>query len=510
MTCGLQFPFVGQRPGMAPSLSMAAADPEAGTAVAAQMAPDVVAAPDAAVPAATAEAVDRARWRLRRPLHLIVADAASVLAAGALASAAVGSPPADAAEALLPAAVAVALWAAVFYGFGLYSGRTFTWWDEMRRLVSASSVAVLLIAAATSWQSRAQIWVPIFWALAFALDGSLRAALRVDAARRRADGRLALRAAVVGDGDAGAVGALLDESKGYEHLGLIPLGGAADARHASLGAVDDLEEIVSRLGIQCLFVGTATMSRPEFARIVRGARRCGVELRLVTALPEILTWMVAVEPFAGRSVLRLHHGGLSGSRAAVKRAFDVIGASALLVLASPLLLGAAIAIKLGSPGPVFFRQERVTKGGRTFRIFKFRTMRDDTGRDLVRENVDTSTAFFKLSKRDPRITRVGAFLRRSSIDELPQLLNVVAGDMSLVGPRPLPADQVAANVELLAPRHEVLAGVTGWWQTQGRSDVDPATAVAMDLFYIDNWCFTLDLLILLNTVRAVVVGSGAR
>jgi lipopolysaccharide/colanic/teichoic acid biosynthesis glycosyltransferase len=178
-------------------------------------------------------------------------------------------------------------------------------------------------------------------------------------------------------------------------------------------------------------------------------------------------------------------------------------ASAALAVSLPLWGAIAIAIRLSSPGPALFHQERVTKGGRVFRMHKFRTMRID-----VDTPVDTSAPFFKLES-DPRLTPIGRVLRRLSLDELPQFWNVLKGDMSLVGPRPLPADQVAANLELLGPRHEVPAGVTGWWQINGRSGVRPEEAVHLDQFYIENWSLSLDLYIVLKTFGAVLGQNGA-
>jgi lipopolysaccharide/colanic/teichoic acid biosynthesis glycosyltransferase len=142
-------------------------------------------------------------------------------------------------------------------------------------------------------------------------------------------------------------------------------------------------------------------------------------------------------------------------------------------------------------------------------MLKFRTMREGADRVAGHDGIDTSAPFFKLGGQDPRITSVGRVLRRLSLDELPQLFNVLRGDMSLVGPRPLPVDQVAANAALLAPRHEVPAGLSGWWQVHGRSDISPEASMALDMFYIDNWSLALDAFILLRTVAAVVSGRGA-
>jgi lipopolysaccharide/colanic/teichoic acid biosynthesis glycosyltransferase len=177
-------------------------------------------------------------------------------------------------------------------------------------------------------------------------------------------------------------------------------------------------------------------------------------------------------------------------------------ASVALLVTLPLWPVIALAVRLDSRGPVLFHQERVTKDGRIFRMHKFRTMR--TGDPAF----DTTRPFFKLES-DPRLTRVGGFLRKYSLDELPQLWNVLSGEMSIVGPRPLPADQVAANRELLSPRHVVPAGVTGWWQTNGRSRVTPEEALRLDLFYIENWSLTLDMYVVLKTFGAVVGRQGA-
>jgi lipopolysaccharide/colanic/teichoic acid biosynthesis glycosyltransferase len=154
---------------------------------------------------------------------------------------------------------------------------------------------------------------------------------------------------------------------------------------------------------------------------------------------------------------------------------------------------------------VFFHQKRVTRGGRTFKMHKFRTMTIGAS-DAT--DLDMSVPFFKLDQ-DPRITPIGHRLRKWSLDELPQLWNVICGEMSLVGPRPLPAEQVATNLELLGPRHEVSAGMTGWWQINGRSDVVPEEAVRLDTFYIENWSLTFDLYILLKTLSTVLERRGA-
>lgn len=195
-------------------------------------------------------------------------------------------------------------------------------------------------------------------------------------------------------------------------------------------------------------------------------------------------------------------------QSAMKRGLDIMIASLLLIATFPVSITIATIIAISCGLPVLFKQKRVTKGGRPFTMLKFRTMRKNANRLLPEGHADPTVPFFKV-RSDPRITRIGAFLRKCSLDELPQLLNVLRGDMSLVGPRPLPVEQVEANRELLTARHEVRAGITGWWQVNGRNNVTPDQALALDRFYVENWSFALDLRILLKTPRAVLTRRGA-
>ncbi|MEB3269103.1 MAG: exopolysaccharide biosynthesis polyprenyl glycosylphosphotransferase, partial [Leptolyngbya sp.] len=183
-----------------------------------------------------------------------------------------------------------------------------------------------------------------------------------------------------------------------------------------------------------------------------------------------------------------------------------------VIVLAPLLAAIAIAIRLDSPGPVFFRQERTGLHGKVFQVWKFRTMGVDAPQrqaDLERHNQSGDGVLFKL-KVDPRVTQVGQWLRRTSLDELPQLFNVLQGQMSLVGPRPLPLRDVAQFDDWHHIRHQVLPGITGLWQISGRSDIDSFDdAARLDLHYIDHWSLNLDLDILMETLRIVLLGKGA-
>lgn len=241
-------------------------------------------------------------------------------------------------------------------------------------------------------------------------------------------------------------------------------------------------------------------------------RRAGIPLRLVPSSLEMLHRRGVPEVVAGLPTLKLQTPLLSGWDYRLKRLLDLAGALAGLVVLSPLLVVIAIAIKLSSPGPIFFRQERVGLHGRVFRMWKFRTMVANASAlqaALERQNESQDGVMFKM-KDDPRITPLGRFMRRTSLDELPQLFNVLMGQMSLVGPRPLPLRDIERFDPWHHTRHQVLPGITGLWQISGRSAIDAFNdAARLDLYYIDNWSLNLDLEILVETVRIVLFGKGA-
>ncbi|MBW4521212.1 MAG: sugar transferase [Scytolyngbya sp. HA4215-MV1] len=241
-------------------------------------------------------------------------------------------------------------------------------------------------------------------------------------------------------------------------------------------------------------------------------RRAGIRLRLLPSSVEMLHRRGTPEVIAGLPTLRLESPLLNGWDYHFKRWVDFVGAAVGVVVLSPLLLAVAIAIKLTSTGPVFFCQERIGLHGRVFQVWKFRTMTVNAPAlqaDLEPQNQSGDGVLFKI-KNDPRITPLGHFLRRTSIDELPQLFNVLLGQMSLVGPRPLPIRDVERFDPWHHVRHQVLPGITGLWQVSGRSDLDDFDdAARLDLYYIDNWSLNLDLDILIETLRIVLFARGA-
>jgi exopolysaccharide biosynthesis polyprenyl glycosylphosphotransferase len=245
-------------------------------------------------------------------------------------------------------------------------------------------------------------------------------------------------------------------------------------------------------------------------RLAWELERDDIDLIVSASLVDTAGDRITVRPVDGLPMMHIEHPRLSGARRLVKAVFDVTVAALLLVLAAPLLAAVALLVKLDSPGPVLFRQTRVGKNGEPFEIVKFRTMYVDAELRLeaMRAHNEHAGVLFKI-RRDPRVTRCGRVLRRYSLDELPQLINVVLGDMSLVGPRPpLPAEVARYPVDMRR-RLVVKPGMTGLWQVSGRSDLSWDESIRLDLRYVENWSLTADLVILMRTAMVVMRGSGA-
>ena len=250
---------------------------------------------------------------------------------------------------------------------------------------------------------------------------------------------------------------------------------------------------------------------PLVQAIVRQCEEQGIIVRVRTEMSTLNIGRSYVDNLHGVPVVTIQSGPQEGWQLIAKRLIDLLGSTLLLITLAPLLIVVVLLIKWDSPGPVFFGQERVGFNKRRFRMLKFRTMvngSDQQQRALEHLN-EAQGPVFKI-KNDPRITRVGAFLRRFSIDELPQLVNVLRGEMSLVGPRPLPVRDVERiDVQWHKRRFSIKPGITCLWQVNGRSNIAFNDWVRMDLDYIDKWSLGLDLLILVKTIPAVFKGPGA-
>jgi exopolysaccharide biosynthesis polyprenyl glycosylphosphotransferase len=293
---------------------------------------------------------------------------------------------------------------------------------------------------------------------------------------------------------------------------LNPVARANFGRFACLGEVHDIEQVVTNWAIDEVIVALPATNHHDIADICAHCEEVHVTVKLVPDLFELSLSRVHMDHLAGIPLIDVEHRHPGRAARMIKRAGDVLVSGLVLLGCSPIFLLTTLAIKLDSRGPVLNQQQRVGKGGKPFTFLKFRSMHvnaDQMLDSLISENGVVDQRIFK-DKNDPRRTRVGRIIRRLSIDELPQLINVLRGDMSLVGPRP----PLPSEVALYQPHHmkrlDVIGGITGLWQVSGRSNIESfEEIIIMDTYYIDNWSLALDLKILLRTVLAVVTRNGA-
>jgi exopolysaccharide biosynthesis polyprenyl glycosylphosphotransferase len=272
-----------------------------------------------------------------------------------------------------------------------------------------------------------------------------------------------------------------------------------------------LRETLDRTGArEVILVGAELLPDEEFLELLRSVRLRGIPLRVLPGALALMRSRPAVSQSLGLPLLEVRYPRLDNSQRALKRALDVTISLNGLVLLSPLFLAVSIAIRLGSPGPILFRQKRIGADGRVFLCYMFRSMYEGAERhraELEPLN-EADGPVFKI-KDDPRVTPVGRLLRRWSVDELPQLVNVLKGEMSLVGPRPLPVRDFHRMEEAHKRRLEAVPGMTGYWQISGRSNLSFEEMVRLDLYYIENWSLSFDVEIILRTLGAVLRREGA-
>jgi exopolysaccharide biosynthesis polyprenyl glycosylphosphotransferase len=278
----------------------------------------------------------------------------------------------------------------------------------------------------------------------------------------------------------------------------------------SLGTLDELAAVIHRHRIDEVIIADPDFPQPQAVELVDVAHGAGVRVRIAPSTMELLVHRAEFVPGEAVPLFELKPPVFEGFDYAVKRTFDLVISSLLLLVLSPVMAASALAVRLSSRGPVIYRSMRPGIGGAPFACLKFRTMyRDADQQQADLESFNEATgALFKM-RDDPRMTPVGRFLRRYSIDELPQLFNVVRGEMSLVGPRPLPARDFERLEEWHKKRYLVMPGITGLWQVSGRSELDFDDLVRLDFLYLERWSVFLDLSILVKTVPAVFTRRGA-
>ena len=318
------------------------------------------------------------------------------------------------------------------------------------------------------------------------------------------------RAVLVGSAaNIAAVSDALRDSKAIEPYGFV----ARSPAKASNGLLDfqSLEQLERHFdAVDEVLITDADFPQDQAVELVDRCHRHGVRVRVAPSTMEILMDRVEFVPGQALPLFELKPPVFEGVDFAIKRIFDLVGATLLLIVLSPLLLLVSLVIKATSRGPVLYRSVRPGIGGNPFNCVKFRTMVEgaDDLQDELEPSNEVDGAIFKI-RTDPRVTPVGRFLRRWSLDELPQLLNVLRGEMSLVGPRPLPQRDYARLEDWHRKRYLVLPGMTGLWQVSGRSELDFDELVRLDFLYLEHWSVFLDLSILLKTVPAVIRAKGA-
>ncbi|MGC1106734.1 MAG: sugar transferase [Candidatus Acidiferrales bacterium] len=327
--------------------------------------------------------------------------------------------------------------------------------------------------------------------------------------RRLAKGMDMRHALIIGAGETGMMLAdYLQQNRalGYEVLGFLDSNSRGDPR--ILGAPEDLPRAARQFFIDEIFI-TIPSDRALVKQLALGAMELNLGVKVVPELYYGLEWGCPLDFVGDVPVRVLHPEPIPASGLFLKRMTDVVASTLLLLLLSPVLVLIALAIAIDSPGPIFYRAYRVGRKGRKFLCYKFRTMvpNADALKEKLRHLNERQGPFFKISK-DPRLTRLGGFLRRYSLDEVPQLWNVLKGEMSLVGPRPHPLD----DVENYTPEHfrrlEVTPGITGLWQIEARHDPSFEKTMTLDNKYIEQWSYLLDLQILLKTIPAVFMYPG--
>ena len=476
---------------------------------------------------------ERARRRRLLTFAFVVSDVAAIMAAALCATwarfGAIDAPIAFENTSLhiafwQLAAMVVPLWIILIAASGLYDRDRTTWGigvvGRMARTLSFCVVALILITFLGKMPGLSRAWLLIFWllSLVFVLVG--RSLLIVALTWERSRGRMQAPTLVVGCNSESAD--IVRVLRGNPSAGLVPVAAVASTVAERLGmeffagdlpvlgAARDIVRIVDESGVETVLVASSAFDHEVVARIVADLREADVDVHVSPGLFEVLTRRVIVSEIAGLPLITVKGISLSRWNLTVKRTFDLIVATGIVIVGLPVWLLIAIGIKITSSGPVFYAQERVGRDGKLFPMLKFRSMyldADERLKDVLSANEATGP-LFKI-KDDPRVTSVGRWLRKFSFDEFPQLINVLRGEMSLVGPRPPLLREVERYSAKDWRRLEVVPGMTGLWQVSGRSSLTFDEMVRLDILYIENWSVGLDVTLIFRTVPAVLFARGA-
>jgi exopolysaccharide biosynthesis polyprenyl glycosylphosphotransferase len=416
--------------------------------------------------------------------------------------------------------VATPIWLLLFYMYGLYEPRQVLGpVNEFKQVFHGvvAGTVVLFIGDSVLNMNLARGWALLAMVSALVVVGGERLAVRkvLHALRRR--GGDATRTIVVGTNhEAKTVARTLERERwlGYTVVGFVDddtvVGQEVSGGHAVIGATSELKDVIAKHEVALVLVAATAFDPARLNRLFWELQRYDVDLQITSGTIDLMASRMTVQSVAGIPLIYVRRTGMDRTQRMLKRSLDVIGSGIGLVLLSPLLAAVSLWIRGDSEGGAFFKQVRVGRDGEIFTCWKFRTMiRDaETKRAELEHLSEGPGLLFKL-KEDPRVTRVGSALRRFSLDELPQLWNVLKGEMSLVGPRPALPEEVEQYDDWVRNRLLVKPGMTGLWQVSGRTETSFSDYIRYDLFYIQNWSLSLDLWILWRTLRAVTSTEGA-
>jgi exopolysaccharide biosynthesis polyprenyl glycosylphosphotransferase len=474
-----------------------------------------------------AAAIPEARIRRRLLASRVLGDAGALLLGLTVAQSiqrtvvALGGPIHPPRPIVLFSTLTVLMWLALFANAGLYdSHRLVNAAEEFKlvlQAVASGTIAAAFAAFALKIPTQ-RSWVLAAWAGCTVAVLATRFAYRAILRSMRRSGVLVSRMLIVGAGREGRdLCRSVNRARrlGFQVVGFLddtmPPGPVTAGLPELLGPTTAVREVVRDHDVHAVLVAGGSVAMETAERVYRDVQELPVDFHLSTGLLGVAASRVAVQRIEDAPVLGLRRVELSSWQRVVKRVFDVVVAGTLLLALAPVLVGCAVAVRLSGPGPILFRQRRFGRDGQVFSIHKFRSMvADAEGRQpALREHGNEADGpLFKLH-HDPRVTRVGRVLRAWSLDELPQLFDVLRGDMSLVGPRPFVTHEVDLTDPWALTRLRVKPGLTGLWQVSGRHRLPFDDLIRYDLFYVENWSLSMDMFVLLRTVPAVLGRTGA-
>jgi exopolysaccharide biosynthesis polyprenyl glycosylphosphotransferase len=408
------------------------------------------------------------------------------------------------------AAATLPIWALALAHQSLYKSRRISRGiDETGRIINAVFTAVggIAIVSVIAKIDLSRVWLMLVLLFGIVSLTTERFVLRLWFRRSRREGRMMRKVMILGKNDEGRAvyeNLVTDPSLGYEVMGFIEdhMGDMAMTPGAVLSHLE-------HVGAQGVIIAATSIDLNTSNHLIRGLTEAGIHVELSSTLCDISHDRLTVRPLGRFPMVYIEPVRRSGWRIMAKRGFDIVVAATLLVISAPIIVACCVIVRCTSPGPMFFRQTRVGRNGDTFSLFKIRSMyRDAEARlgELAHLN-EVTGPLFKI-RNDPRITPIGRILRRTSLDELPQLVNVLRGEMSLVGPRPALPTEASQWHPSLRSRLRVRPGITGMWQVHGRGS-DGSDYAQLDLFYVDNWSLVADLSIIVRTVPVVLLHRGA-